>query len=121
MVTRAPARIVIDPECLHSALINILENAVDACKKDSGKDEHRIDFIIEKISGHQVFTIRDNGTGMDRETRENIFTLFFSSKDRRGTGLGLYIANKIITQHEGTIEVESQPGQGSLFRVKIPA
>ena len=120
-LTRAPARIVIDPECLHSALINILENAVDACKKDPEKDDHRIDFIIEKISGHLVFTVRDNGTGMDRETRENIFTLFFSSKDRRGTGLGLYIANKIITQHKGTIEVESQPGQGSLFRVKIPA
>jgi len=119
-ITQAPDRIVIDPVSMQSALISILENAVDACEKDASKDIHRVDFIIEKSAGHLILTIRDNGIGMDRETREKIFTLFFSSKDRRGTGLGLYIANKIITQHQGTIEVESQPGKGSLFRLKIP-
>ncbi len=118
--SRAPDQIVIDPESMQSALISILENAVDACEKDESEEKHQVDFIIEKSSGHLIFTIRDNGIGMDRETREKIFTLFFSSKDRRGTGLGLYIANKIITQHKGTIEVESQPGRGSLFRAKMP-
>ncbi|MCP3954819.1 MAG: response regulator [Desulfobacterales bacterium] len=118
--SRAPDQIVIDPESMQSALISILENAVDACEKDASNNTHRVDFIIEKSENDLIFTIRDNGTGMDRETREKIFTLFFSSKDRRGTGLGLYIANKIITQHKGTITVESQPGRGSLFRVKMP-
>lgn len=118
--TRAPDQIVIDPESMQSALISILENAVDACEKDASKDKHQVDFIIEESAGHLIFTIQDNGIGMDRETREKIFTLFFSSKDRQGTGLGLYIANKIITQHQGTIKVESQPGRGSLFRLKIP-
>jgi signal transduction histidine kinase len=57
---------------------------------------------------------------MDRETRESLFTLFFSSKGNKGTGLGLFIADKIIDQHSGKISVESKPGQGSSFKISIP-
>jgi len=57
--------------------------------------------------------------GMDRQTRENLFTLFFSSKGNRGTGLGLFVANQIIEQHGGSIAVESTPGEGSRFRIKL--
>jgi len=119
-LANAPAQLVIDPESFHSALVSILDNAIDACLKDTQKDKHRIDFTIEKNVNAVVFDIRDNGIGMDRETREKIFTLFFSSKDRKGTGLGLYIADRIIAQHNGQIEVESQPGRGSCFRIRIP-
>jgi len=77
--------------------------------------------VIEKNINTVDFSIKDNGIGMDRETREQIFTLFFSSKDRKGTGLGLYIADRIIAQHNGRIEVDSQPGRGSCFRIRIPA
>jgi len=116
----APLGLTIDPERMHSALISILENAIDACEKADGKEDHRIDFIIEKSKADVVFIIRDDGVGMDQETREKIFTLFFSSKGRRGTGLGLYLANKIIAKHEGSIAVESKPGFGSTFRIRIP-
>ena len=57
---------------------------------------------------------------MDQETYENLFTLFFSSKGNKGTGLGLFIADKIIDQHGGSINVESQPGRGSKFKISIP-
>jgi signal transduction histidine kinase len=57
---------------------------------------------------------------MDRETRESLFTLFFSSKGNKGTGLGLFIANKIIAQHGGKIKVDSKPNRGSSFRISIP-
>ena len=57
---------------------------------------------------------------MDRETRESLFTLFFSSKGNKGTGLGLFIADKIIDQHGGKIAVESKSGQGSNFKITIP-
>ena len=67
-----------------------------------------------------VFEIQDNGIGMDRETREKIFSLFFSSKGIKGTGLGLFIANKIVDRHGGTIEVESEPGRGTRFLVRLP-
>ncbi|MDH3886090.1 MAG: HAMP domain-containing histidine kinase, partial [Desulfobacterales bacterium] len=66
------------------------------------------------------FEINDNGIGMDRETRESLFTLFFSSKGNKGTGLGLFIADKIIDQHGGKISVESKPGRGSSFKIEIP-
>ena len=67
-----------------------------------------------------VFEIEDDGIGMDRETRERIFSLFFSSKGIKGTGLGLFVANKIVDRHGGTIEVESAPGRGTRFQIRLP-
>ena len=67
-----------------------------------------------------IFEVCDNGTGMDMETREKLFTLFFSTKGTKGTGLGLFISNKIIQQHGGSIKVSSLPGQGSKFIINIP-
>jgi signal transduction histidine kinase len=64
--------------------------------------------------------VEDNGLGMDQETREKIFSLFFSSKGIKGTGLGLFISNKIVDKHGGTIEVESEPGRGTRFLVRVP-
>jgi signal transduction histidine kinase len=109
-----------DAGIVRLALINVLENALDACTDDKAQKSHRIVFRVRQDENHIVFDINDNGIGMDRETRENLFTLFFSSKGNRGTGLGLFIAHKIIHQHGGKIAVESTPGQGSNFRITIP-
>ena len=109
-----------DAGVVRLALINILENALDACLEDTAKKSHRIGFSLKPRGKDIVFEISDNGTGMDRETRESLFTLFFSSKGNKGTGLGLFIANKIITQHGGKITVDSKPNQGSRFRISIP-
>ena len=57
---------------------------------------------------------------MDPETREKAFSLFFSSKGTEGTGLGLFLSNKIIAQHGGSINVDSVLGKGSRFSIKIP-
>jgi signal transduction histidine kinase len=57
---------------------------------------------------------------MDVETRQNIFKPFFSSKGREGTGMGLYISNRIIGQHGGEIRLKSAPGQGSSFTIRMP-
>jgi signal transduction histidine kinase len=57
---------------------------------------------------------------MDHETRERVFSLFFSSKGVKGTGLGLFISNKIADKHGGSIDVESTPGEGSRSRVRLP-
>jgi signal transduction histidine kinase len=81
---------------------------------------HKIVFDVYQNEKQIVFEINDNGIGMDRETRESLFTLFFSSKGNKGTGLGLFIADKIIDQHGGKISVESKPGQGSSFKIAIP-
>jgi signal transduction histidine kinase len=112
--------IEIDAGYLHSAIINLIENAVDACMKDTDKDEHKIVFSARKSKGSILFDVFDNGVGMDHDTVEKLFTPFFSSKGRKGTGLGLFISNKIIEQHGGNITVKSTPGQGSLFTIRIP-
>jgi signal transduction histidine kinase len=110
----------LDDEHLHSALINILENAVDACTKDQSKEEHRIVFNAKQDKDHIIFEILDNGIGMDSATQDKIFTPFFSSKGDKGTGLGLFISNKVVEQHGGQINVNSAPAQGSHFSIRIP-
>jgi signal transduction histidine kinase len=57
---------------------------------------------------------------MDKETKEKIFTLFFSSKGSKGTGLDLFISNNIIKQHGGEIKIRSTLGEGTKFIIKIP-
>ncbi|MGE4553370.1 MAG: response regulator [Desulfovibrionaceae bacterium] len=110
----------VDPGVLHSALVNIVENAVDACVADRAKPEHHIVFSVRLDGDDVIFDVEDNGIGMDRETQEKMFTLFFSSKGIRGTGLGMFISNQIVEQHGGRIEVQSHPGEGTWFRVSIP-
>ncbi|MCJ7680042.1 MAG: response regulator [Candidatus Aminicenantes bacterium] len=110
----------IDRGVLRSALINILENAIEACMEDASDKHHRVLFGARQENAFVVFDILDNGIGMDPETRQNIFNLFFSSKGHAGTGLGLFIAGRIIQQHGGTVSVESSPGQGAHFVVRLP-
>ncbi|WP_029459227.1 hybrid sensor histidine kinase/response regulator [Solidesulfovibrio alcoholivorans] len=110
----------VDAVNLQAALVNILENAVDACVADTAKPAHRIAFRISREGRTLVFDIEDNGMGMDQETREKAFTLFFSSKGLRGTGLGLFIANDMVVKHGGSIALASEPGVGTHFSVRIP-
>lgn len=112
--------IEIDPGYVHSALMNIIENAVDACQRDPDKSNHRIECEVRQDPEHICFEVCDNGVGMDPETVSKLFTPFFSSKGRGGTGLGLFISHKVIQQHGGTIQVKSIPGRGSKFSIEIP-
>jgi len=115
-----PIEFEVDIERLHSALINILDNAVDACIEDEAKPSHKIVFSIKQDSKNVIFDIYDNGIGMDSETKENIFNLFYSSKGSKGTGFGLFIADNIIKQHKGIIDVHSVERKGTHFNIRIP-
>jgi signal transduction histidine kinase len=110
----------IDAGVVRLALINILDNALDACLEDQTDKKHQIVFRVRQNTMQVIFEIQDNGIGMDQETYDNLFTLFFSSKGNKGTGLGLFIADKIIDQHGGKISVETKPGSGSKFKISIP-
>ena len=112
--------IAIDRDQLSSALVNIVVNAVEACQSDTSPKAHQVAMHAEAQSGMAIFHITDNGIGMSEETRHHLFTLFFSSKGTHGTGIGLFIAKKIVQQHGGGIEVESALGVGSRFHVAIP-
>ena len=110
----------VDPSYVQAALLNILENAVDACLAGENRRTPKVVFSLRHRKDRLEFDILDNGIGMDPATQEKLFTPFFSSKGDKGTGLGLFIANKIVEQHGGRIDVTSAPGRGSLFRVIIP-
>jgi len=113
-------RIDVDQVFMMSALINILDNAIDACQGDEKKEHHFIRFDLGQEKEILVMKIQDNGCGMDMETKEKIFELFFSSKRTQGTGFGLFIAHSIITQHGGTIAVESLKRKGTTFTISLP-
>jgi PAS domain S-box-containing protein len=111
----------VDPTWLQAALVNFVENAIDACAHDRNKQDHVVTFDAFELSADRIcFIITDNGMGMDQETKEKMFTLFFTSKGSQGTGLGLFIANRVIQQHGGTINVESELKKGSKFRICLP-
>lgn len=109
-----------DPKAIRSLLINLVENALDACRLDQKKRKHEVRLGLKGDADHVVFEVIDNGIGMDQETRERAFSLFFSSKGGNGTGLGLFISNKIVQAHGGKIELQSELNEGTRMMVKIP-
>jgi PAS domain S-box-containing protein len=109
-----------DERAIRAMLVNLVENSLDACRVDRKKQPHRVALRATGDQEHVQFEIEDNGIGMDQETREKAFSLFFSSKGTEGTGLGLFIANKIATAHGGSIRLESQIDLGTRFLVRIP-
>jgi signal transduction histidine kinase len=110
----------VDPKAVRTLLINLAENALDACRVDKKKPAHEVSIGLQGSPEHIEFDVTDNGIGMDQETRERAFTLFFSSKRGSGTGLGLFISNKIAQAHGGEIRIESEPNQGTRMTVKLP-
>jgi PAS domain S-box-containing protein len=109
-----------DTQAIRAMLLNFLENALDACRSDTAKKGHCIRFATHREAQWLEIEVEDNGIGMDRETREKAFSLFFSSKGLRGTGLGLFISNKIVDKHGGTIHIDSEPGEGTRFVIRLP-
>jgi len=109
-----------DRPALRSILVNMVDNSFDACRVDRQKDEHAVSLEVDGNEQEIRFTLTDNGLGMEKEVQEKAFTLFFSSKGSGGTGLGLFLANKMVQAHCGRIELESEPGQGTRFVIVIP-
>ncbi|THB74570.1 MAG: PAS domain-containing protein [Desulfobacteraceae bacterium] len=110
----------VDESSLQQAMVNILENAVEACVDNPEEKNSYILFHTKVFEEKILFTIQDNGPGVSKEDLKNIFTIFFSSKGNKGTGLGLYIANKVISQHLGEIKVMSTVNKGTKFLIRIP-
>jgi len=111
-----------DPEGIHRCLLNLVTNAIDACTDmECSQREGKVVLRSLKTEGWAVaYQVVDNGCGMDEETRAKIFQRFFSTKGSKGTGLGLMITKKVIDDHGGVIELESEKGQGTKFVVKLP-
>ncbi len=109
-----PLKLPIDGFHMERAIVNLINNAIDASREGG---EVKISAVHDKNA--LIIRIKDNGTGMDRETLEKIFIPFYTTK-RVGTGLGMSIVKKIIEGHQGTIRINSQPGAGTEAVIELP-
>jgi signal transduction histidine kinase/ActR/RegA family two-component response regulator len=104
------------PASLREALTNLVFNAVDAMP--SGGD---VRLSVRRASGRVRVEVADSGVGMTEAVRARIFEPFFTTKGAGGTGLGLAMVHAIVARHGGEVEVDSTPGQGTVFRLWLPA
>jgi signal transduction histidine kinase len=112
-------RVMIDPEGIHRALLNIVTNAIDA--SEGAPDAHvAIKTEWDQDASIVRISVTDNGVGIDSEEIPSIFQIFASSKGSRGTGLGLPVSQKIIREHGGKIVIDSRLGQGATFTIELP-
>ncbi len=110
-----PIMISVDRSKFERALINLINNAIDASVVGSN-----IMITAEPGDGKVIIRIRDHGAGMDKETLDNIFIPFYTNKSS-GTGLGMAIAKKIIEGHKGKIHINSKEQMGTEIIVELPA
>jgi PAS domain S-box-containing protein len=103
-------------EELREMFTNLLTNALDAMPTGG-----RFTFRLVADAAGVVVTAADTGHGMGEDTRRRVFEPFFTTKGPRGTGLGLAMVWGIVTRHGGSVEVQSTPGQGSTFTVRLPS
>lgn len=107
-----------DPKGLKRSVLNLVTNAVDACADCQGTV--RVSTRAEDADGFVAVVISDTGCGMPEEVKAKLFTVFFSTKGSKGTGLGLPVTKKIIEEHGGGIYVDSEVGRGTTFTILIP-
>jgi signal transduction histidine kinase len=113
-----PERIYFDPDVLEISLINLLNNAVEAI--DKKRSWIKLDVFANTVKGENtiIIEVKDNGCGIKNDAIERIFEPFFSTKSSiGGTGLGLYLCHILLQQVGAFIEVESEVGVGSAFRL----
>ena len=101
---------------LHDIFVNLLLNALDAMPEGG-----RIGIRTRHVDGGVQITFSDTGIGMDEETRRRVFEPFFTTKTDVGSGLGLSTVYGTVTRWGGDIRVESAPGKGTTFSIRLPA
>ncbi|MYL64805.1 PAS domain S-box protein [Bacillus hwajinpoensis] len=99
---------------MKQVFINILKNAVEAIEENG-----KIDVILEENQNNVSIEIHDNGVGIEEERLERIGVPFYTNKEK-GIGLGMTVSNKIITEHKGSLRVESEPGEGTRVYIQLP-
>jgi signal transduction histidine kinase len=101
---------------MKKALLNIMLNGVQAIPQGG---ELRINASVDDLKRNVILQITDSGVGISKENLTTIFQPYFSTKEK-GTGIGLSIAYRIISDHKGKIEVESEVGKGTTFTITLP-
>ena len=106
------------PEEFNQVLTNLVQNAIEASPEDG---TGRVQLRGWSQDGQLLLSVKDNGPGIKPEDRARIFTPFFTTKGPgRGMGLGLTIAWRVVQSLGGTLEIESTPGHGACFTLRVP-
>ena len=120
----------VDAQQLFRCLLNLLHNAIDATPKGGtvwvGSEQKANQAILNRLSdpsakGAVIIRVGDTGSGVSAEDGKNLFEPFFSTKGSKGTGLGLAVTRKIVEEHGGRIEVDSEPDEPAVFAIYLPA
>ncbi|MGH9872465.1 MAG: hybrid sensor histidine kinase/response regulator [Pyrinomonadaceae bacterium] len=112
---RSKAKVMGDESELREVLVNMVFNAVDAMPNGGS-----LTLAAEDVEDSVVISVGDTGTGMPPEVKSRIFDPFFTTKGKAGMGLGLAVSFGIIRRHEGSVEVESEVGAGTKFKISLP-
>ena len=110
----------LDENKIQQVIMNFADNAI-YYSKEKGK----VAISLKKVSGAVEFTVTDNGIGVPQNEQAELFNKFFRATNARkarpdGTGVGLFLAEKVITDHGGSIIFESKEGKGSTFGFRVP-
>ena len=105
---------VVDPAQLRQALDNLVRNAIDATPAGG-----RVDVSVRAAGAGCVIEVSDTGRGIEPDHLPKVFDLYFTTKPD-GTGVGLAVTQQIVSAHGGTIEVDSRPGAGAAFTLRLP-
>jgi signal transduction histidine kinase len=106
-----------DPGGLHQALMNLVNNAIDAVEPDTGAVTISVQY--DAIAHQVTIVVSDNGPGIEADDLSRVYQPFYSTKGQRGTGLGLAVTRKIIDEHGGRIHVHSSPEEGTTFTIGL--
>ena len=111
--------VIADTEGIHTCLVNLVTNAIEAFPESRGVGQIVVSTGTEEEAGVRL-EVKDTGRGMSDELQKQIFKQIVSTKGARGTGLGLATVHKIVCEHGGSIQLESEPTKGSCFTIVLP-
>jgi len=110
-------KVTLDSKGILRCLVNLIGNGIDACSEKGG-----VVSVESRPDSDDYFelVVSDTGCGMDQDTLKVLFRKFFSTKGSKGTGLGLPVVHQIVKEHQGSITVKSELGQGTTFSLRLP-
>ena len=108
--------VLLNQNKIQQIIINLCNNAIDAVPENG-----KITIITKKTDKYAEIDIADNGNGIPEEVKKHVFEPFFTTKEAgKGTGPGLSLVYEAVMMHRGTIEIENNPGGGTVFKIKLP-
>lgn len=108
-----------DARSIYRALLNLVKNAFEAFPRGHENSCIKVRARVLDSEKYEI-VVEDNASGMTEEVRARLFEAFFSTKGKRGTGLGLMVVSRTVHMHHGTVRVESQQGAGTKFILTLP-